>query len=129
MESPCKHTYTHTHTHIYIYIYIYIYISSSSRATSTDIPDPLSPLLPIVLHFWQVLRAISCILSELLYVGLHWLPCFSLAMCGGGWGAHIYIYIYIHGKKILEETDCISYSTNTLGKGMNPISLSPAMGK
>ena len=37
--------------HIYIYIYIYIYISSSSssyRAGSTDIPDPLSPFLPIV---------------------------------------------------------------------------------
>ena len=35
---------------IYIYIYIHIYISSSSsyRAGSTDIPDPLSPLLPIV---------------------------------------------------------------------------------
>ena len=31
-----------------IYIYIYIYISSSCRAGSTDIPDPLSPLLPIV---------------------------------------------------------------------------------
>ena len=27
------------------------------------------------------------------------------------------------------ETDCISHSTNTLGKGMNPIVLSPAMGK
>ena len=27
---------------------IYIYISSSYRAGSTDIPDPLSPLLPIV---------------------------------------------------------------------------------
>ena len=26
-------------------------------------------------------------------------------------------------------TDCISHSTNTLGKGMNPIILSPAMGK
>ena len=34
---------------LYIYIYIYIYISSSScRTGSTDIPDPLSPLLPIV---------------------------------------------------------------------------------
>ena len=33
---------------VYIYIYIlYIYISSY-RAGSTDIPDPLSPLLPIV---------------------------------------------------------------------------------
>ena len=29
----------------------------------------------------------------------------------------------------LDETDCISYSTNTLGKGMNPIILPPAMGK
>ena len=26
-------------------------------------------------------------------------------------------------------TDCISHSTNTLGKGMNPINLPPAMGK
>ena len=25
--------------------------------------------------------------------------------------------------------DCISHSTNTLGKGMNPIILPPAMGK
>ena len=27
------------------------------------------------------------------------------------------------------ETDCISHNTNTLGKGMNPIILPPAMGK
>ena len=31
--------------------------------------------------------------------------------------------------QILDETDCISLSTNTLGKGMNPIILPPAMGK
>ena len=31
--------------------------------------------------------------------------------------------------QILDETDCISYSTNTLGKGMNPIILPPSMGK
>ena len=51
-------TYIHVHINIYIYIhmysyiytcaYIYIYISSSYRAGSMDIPDPLSPLLPIV---------------------------------------------------------------------------------
>ena len=29
----------------------------------------------------------------------------------------------------LDQTDCISHSTNTLGKGMNPIILPPAMGK
>ena len=28
-----------------------------------------------------------------------------------------------------DEPDCISHSTNTLGKGMNPIILPPAMGK
>ena len=31
--------------------------------------------------------------------------------------------------KILDETGCISHSTNTLGKGMNPVILPPAMGK
>ncbi len=31
--------------------------------------------------------------------------------------------------KILDETDCISHSTNTLGEGMNPIILPLAMGK
>ena len=29
----------------------------------------------------------------------------------------------------IERDDCISHSTNTLGKGMNPIILPPAMGK
>ena len=43
-------THTHAHTHIYIYIYIYI----SCRAGSTDIPDPLSPLFPIVHLLRQV---------------------------------------------------------------------------
>ena len=31
--------------------------------------------------------------------------------------------------QILDVTDCISHSTNTLGDGMNPIILPPAMGK
>ena len=31
--------------------------------------------------------------------------------------------------QILDLTDCISHSTNTLGKGMNPNILPPAMGK
>ena len=37
--------------------------SSSYRATSTDIPDTLSPLLPIIHRFWQVFRATSLILA------------------------------------------------------------------
>ena len=31
--------------------------------------------------------------------------------------------------QILDETDSISHSTNTLSRGMNPIILPPAMGK
>ena len=31
--------------------------------------------------------------------------------------------------QILDETDCISYSTNTPGKHINPIILPPAMAK
>ena len=54
-------TYTYTHVYIYIYIYIYISLSSSCRATSTDIPEPLSPPLPIIHRFWQVFRATVCI--------------------------------------------------------------------
>ena len=43
--------------------------SSSCRATSVDIPDPLSPPLPIVHRFWQVFRATFRILTERLYAG------------------------------------------------------------
>ena len=40
LKGTCtSNTHTHTHTHT---------SSSSYRAGSTDIPDPLSPLLPIV---------------------------------------------------------------------------------
>ena len=31
--------------------------------------------------------------------------------------------------QIMDETDCISHSSNTLGKSMNPIILPPAMDK
>ena len=31
--------------------------------------------------------------------------------------------------QILDEADCISHCTNTLGKGMNPIILPQSMGK
>ena len=69
------------------YIYIYIYISSSScRATSTDILDLLSPLLPIVHRLWRY--ATSRILTELLYICSSWSSCFCLAIC---WGPQEYI--------------------------------------
>ena len=84
-EHIARYAYKHTHTYIYICIYIYIYISSSSscRATSTDITDPLSPLLPIVHHLWQVFRATSRILTELLYVCSSWSSCCCSAICEG----------------------------------------------
>ena len=40
-----------------------MYRPSSCRAASTDITDPLSPLLPIVHRLRQVLRASSRILG------------------------------------------------------------------
>ena len=76
-------------TQLYCFKYSYqilITISSSSssscRATSTDIPDPLSPLFPIVHHLRQVfqLSSHSCCMYVLAgrpafarpYVGVHW---------------------------------------------------------
>ena len=59
---------------------VYFIISSSCRAISTDIPDPFSLPLPIVHLFQQVLRTTPRILSELLYVGSSWSPCFCSAM-------------------------------------------------
>ena len=48
-----------------------------------DIPESLSPPLPIVHCFRQVLRAASHIYTELLYRGLSWLLCLCSAMWRG----------------------------------------------
>ena len=77
----------------------HIITSSSCRVASTDIPDPLSPLLPIVHRLWQVLRAASRILTDLLYEMFKlavllllghmsgsitcWPSCFCSGICGG----------------------------------------------
>ena len=51
-------------------------------------------------------------------------------MCGGGRGVMVIVVGNGHGGvQILDEIDYISHSTNTLGKGMNPNILPPAMGK
>ena len=65
----------------------------------------------------------------------HWEEIFDVRQqyfFGGARG----VMVIVVGKRnttirvqILDETDCISRSTNTLGKGMNPIILPPAMGK
>ena len=36
------------------HVYMKLESSSSCRAANTDIPDPLSPLLPIIHRLWQV---------------------------------------------------------------------------
>ena len=59
------HTLTYTHTHTYIYI-----LSSSCRAASTDIPDPLSPLLPIVHRQGNYFDFVS--LFDGIFVQLHY---------------------------------------------------------
>ena len=61
---------------------LWVKLSSSCRAGSKDIPDPLSPLFPIVHRLWQVFGATSRILTELLYVGSGWSSCFCSAICG-----------------------------------------------
>ena len=55
--------------------------SLSCCAASTDIPDALSLLLPIVHRLWQVFRAISRILTQLLYVCSGWSSFFCSAIC------------------------------------------------
>ena len=57
--------------------------SSLCHAASTDIPDLLSPLLPIVHRLWSVFWATSRILTSQLYVCSSWSSCFCLAICGG----------------------------------------------
>ena len=49
---------------------------------------------------------------------------------GGARGVMVIVTGYGHGDTIsIPGQDCISHSTNTLGKGMNPIILPSAMGK
>ena len=50
---------------------------------------------------------------------------------GGARGVMVIVVGNGHDERvqILDEADCISHSTNTLGKDMNPIILPPAMGK
>ena len=92
--------YIHIYIYIYYYyyyyyyywqfvIYIYIYIidisssSSSCRAACADIPDRLSPFLPIIHRLRQVFSVTSRVLTQLLYVGSCWSSHSCTSMCGG----------------------------------------------
>ena len=61
-------------------------------------------------------------LQVLISLMLSWHPALSSITLGKDMDTAIRV-------QILDETDCISHSTNTLGKGMNPIILPPAMDK
>ena len=50
---------------------------------------PLSPLLPMAYRHWQVFRATSRILPELLYVCSSWSSCFCSAIMWGSIGIHL----------------------------------------
>ena len=49
--------------------------SSSSRAASTDLPGPLSPPVSIVHCSREAFKAISCVSTEMLYIGSSWSSC------------------------------------------------------
>ena len=51
-ECVCVHVYVSLCASLNKYSYVLWIISSSCRAVSMDIPDPLSPLLPIVHRFF-----------------------------------------------------------------------------
>ena len=63
---------------------IHIYISSSScRAVCADIPDRLSPFLPITHRLRQVFRITTRVLTQLLYVSSCWSSHTCTSMSGG----------------------------------------------
>ena len=57
--------------------------SSSCRTASTDLSDPFSPPVSIVHRSREVFQAISCIGTELLYIGSSWSSYLCLSMWRG----------------------------------------------
>ena len=85
-------------------------ISSSSlsfRAADTDIPDPLSPSVSIVHCSREVFQALSCIGTELLYIGSSWSSCLWSSMW---WGPLVYV-VYEFVLTSL-AVSCMSGSSN-----------------
>ena len=62
------------------YKYLGTLEASSCLAASTDLPDPLSPTIFTVHCSREVFKALSCIGTELLYIGSSWLSCLCLSM-------------------------------------------------
>ena len=82
--------------------------SSSYRAGSTDIPDPLSPLLPIVHRPRQVFRTTTCIphiAAECTFVLV------VLLLRGRVWGIHKSTSL-MSSSLLLQQCPCMSGSPN-----------------
>ena len=63
-----------------IHTYIHTYIVSSCCTASTDLLDPLTPPVSIAHRFREVFQAISCIVTELLYICSSRLSCLCSSM-------------------------------------------------
>ena len=83
--------------------------SSSCRAACADIPDRLSPFLPIIHRLRQVFRVASRVLTQLLYVGSCWSSHSCTSMCGGP-------QEYIAYELVLASpaVSCVSGSSKTI---------------
>ena len=56
---------------------------SSEQSASTDLPDLLSLPVPIVHCSWEVFKSVSCIGTELLYIGSSCSSCLCFSMWKG----------------------------------------------
>ena len=84
--SVSRSTYIYVYAHTTIYIYIYIYALIYHHVTSTIsvyLPDPLPTPSSIVNRFRWVLKALSCIGTELLYIGSSWSSPAFARLCEG----------------------------------------------
>ena len=92
-----------------------------------DLPDPLLPPISIIYHSWEVFKAISCIGTELLYIGSSWLSSTFARGCPRGVMVKATNSGIVVSEFVLQSHYYVHFRANTLGKGMNPLIL-PAMG-
>ena len=124
-----KHTHTHTLSlslslsrHIYIYIYIVLL-----KTTEVSFYIFMFLFYSFLFLFFQGFSLVFFFLYHISIdreVALHYTP--NHFSCNGYRRRTMDTATRV---QILDETYCISHSTITLGKGMNPFILPPAMGK
>ena len=73
---------------------------------------------------WEYLKSYNCHLVLLCLVGFIYLIAYFV-----GWGCPCGVMVIVVGIGHGDTSSNPGHSTNTLGKGMNPIILPPAMGK